>query len=225
MGGVASLCGSKSLNVDITSQMVQLKGQRDELEEYRSSLLQRVQELAAETLTRERSGEREKALMCLRKKALLQDQLSKIDNYLYQVLAVISDTEMAQVNLEVYKHLKIGAELLEKLSRVVKFADLEALLATEKRCQENMDEIGSLLGQNLRYLDDAALLQELELLRQEDDSAQPTADTIETPPAPQGTQEALKSVPEAAPFTPPSMEEMQQETPRGDASQRVPVMS
>ncbi|ORM42104.1 Charged multivesicular body protein 6 [Babesia sp. Xinjiang] len=164
MGGLVSRCGCNSKKGNIIGQIVQLKGQRDELEEYRESLIDRLNELDEAAREYARHNEREKALLCLRKKALSHDQLSKIDNYLHQVLKVISDTEMAQVNLEVYKHLKIGAELLASMSKCMKLDDVEAMQAVRKDCRDNMEETTSVLNQSFNTEDDSALLKELDLL-------------------------------------------------------------
>ncbi|GFE52719.1 CMP dCMP zinc-binding [Babesia ovis] len=136
----------------------------DELEEYRSILITRLEEVEISTKEDARCGNREQALLCLRKKALLRDQLSQIDTYLFQVLRIISDTEMAQVNLEVYKHLKIGAELLSNISKCMNLDDVESMQAVWQSCRDQMNDVTLALDQGNMIVDDNAIMQELELL-------------------------------------------------------------
>lgn len=61
-------------------------------------LRNRIRDLDATIVNHYQSGEKDQAFWLLRKKGLLQTQLSRVDGYLYRVLGVISDNEMAQVS-------------------------------------------------------------------------------------------------------------------------------
>lgn len=99
MGGFFSKCSPKHSSMEITSQIIQMKGKRDELEECRARIVNRIKDLEETILKHVKANERQLALLCLRKKALLSKHLSTVDNYLYQVLRVISDAEMAQASV------------------------------------------------------------------------------------------------------------------------------
>ncbi|EDO07613.1 Snf7 family protein [Babesia bovis T2Bo] len=164
MGGIISWCTLNPLKGNILGMIVQLKSQRDELEEYRICLINRIEETESCIKDYVTHGNRNQALLCLRKKALLVDQLSRIDSYLYQVLQVISDTELAQVNVDVYKHLKLGSELLSKLSKCMQMDDIESMLAVWQTCRENMEDTTCALNEHSSVVDNEALLEELEQL-------------------------------------------------------------
>ncbi|GBE62748.1 charged multivesicular body 6 [Babesia ovata] len=225
MGGVASWCGTRRVDTNVTSQIVQLKGQRDVLEEHRASLAHRLAELEETTRNHVRSGEKDKALMCLRKKALLNEQLSKVDTYLYQVLTVISDTEMAQVNFDVYKHLKLGTELVAKISQDMKIEDIEAMMELKQRCNDDMMEASQILAQGFADVDESELLQELDTLCGADASPAPVT-AAATPTTIQAaakadvplTQEPLHSIPSSLP-------EKRHEAPRVGPAQKAAIPS
>lgn len=97
MGSMFSKWQSKRKTLNVTAHIVQLKGKRDELEEHRNSLLRRMKQLETEIKNHVKQNERSQAMLCLRKRRLLAEHLSRIEQYLFQLLKVISDTEMAQV--------------------------------------------------------------------------------------------------------------------------------
>ncbi|KAK1936867.1 hypothetical protein X943_002088 [Babesia divergens] len=164
MGNFLSLCVPTGADVDATGRMIQLKGQRDELEEYRILLRNRIRDLDATIVNHYQSGEKDQAFWLLRKKGLLQTQLSRVDGYLYRVLGVISDNEMAQVNMEVYKYLKIGADLLTSLSESIHLDDIELMRAAEERYLEKIGEAHHIMNRNNTPVEEDELLEVLERL-------------------------------------------------------------
>ncbi|CDR96277.1 SNF7-RELATED, putative [Babesia bigemina] len=225
MGGVISRCRRERASTNVTSQIVQLKGQRDVLEEHRASLAHRLAELEETTRNHVRTGERDKALMCLRKKALINDQLSKVDTYLYQVLQVISDTEMAQVNFDVYKHLKIGTELVAKISQDMKLNDIEELMELKQRCNDDMVEAGQILAQGLADVDESELLRELDTLCGAAASPAPEAVALTPTDVREATKEDAQSSSEPAHTLTTNLPEKLPDAPRAEPAQKVAIPS
>jgi len=119
---MGNLFGSKKSNKSpkqpsITEQdraVLQLKQQRDRLNQNRrriESQLEREREVAKQLL---KNGQKDRALLLLRKKKMLEMQLDKSEGILENVDRMTHELEFAQVQVDVVNSLRQGTDSLKK---------------------------------------------------------------------------------------------------------------
>ncbi len=94
-----------------------MKNQRDKLKQYQKKITiitDREQEIARQCL---RSGDKQKALLALRRKKYQESLLSKTDQQLAQLEALTSDVEFALVQKDVVFGLQQGTAVLKEIHR------------------------------------------------------------------------------------------------------------
>ena len=94
-----------------------MKNQRDKLKQYQKRITvvtDREQEIARECL---RAGNKEKALLALRRKKYQESLLSKTDQQLAQLEALTSDVEFALVQKDVVFGLQQGTSVLKEIHK------------------------------------------------------------------------------------------------------------
>lgn len=94
-----------------------MKNQRDKLKQYQKRITvitDREQEIAKECL---RAGNKEKALLALRRKKYQESLLSKTDQQLAQLEALTSDVEFALVQKDVIFGLQQGTSVLKEIHK------------------------------------------------------------------------------------------------------------
>ena len=94
-----------------------MKNQRDKLQQYQKRITvitSREQEIARECL---RKGDKQKALLALRRKKYQESLLSKTDQQLAQLEALTSDVEFALVQKDVVFGLQQGTSVLKEIHK------------------------------------------------------------------------------------------------------------
>ncbi|CAF0922256.1 unnamed protein product [Rotaria sordida] len=173
---MGSLFGKKSHKSSrqpaITEQdraILQLKQQRDRLNQNRRRIetqLEREREVAKQLL---KNGQKERALLLLRKKKMLEMQLDKSEGILENVERMTHELEFAQVQVDVVNSLRQGTDALKKMNEILKLEDIEKLMEDSREAMEYQNEVSNLLAGSLSRADEQDVEAELdELIRAEE---------------------------------------------------------
>ena len=111
-----------------------MKNQRDKLRQYQKKITvitSREKDIAKECLAR---GEKEKALLALRRKKYQESLLAKTDSQLEQLEKLTSSVEFALVQKDVVFGLKQGTQVLQQIHK-----EMGGLEAVEKLMGETED--------------------------------------------------------------------------------------
>ncbi|RNF18808.1 charged multivesicular body protein 6 [Trypanosoma conorhini] len=109
-----------------------------------------------------RSGNRRKALYCLKREQLQRTQVTSVTDMLDNVQRLLDTVEFTQIELEVFDAIKGGKEELSKLNAMLNVDDIAELMDDTAETIEEARRINVILAQPLEgYEDDEALLAEL----------------------------------------------------------------
>lgn len=111
--------GSKNRVSDQDRAILDLKIQRDKLHQYQkrvTTITNRETEIARECL---RLGNKQKALLALRRKKYQESLLAKTDQQLAQLQALTSDVEFALVQKDVLFGLQQGTAVLKEINKEI----------------------------------------------------------------------------------------------------------
>ncbi|CAF1121464.1 unnamed protein product [Adineta steineri] len=176
MGNIFGKKSSKpSKQPAITEQdraILQLKQQRDRLNQNRrrvESQLDREREVAKQLL---KNGQKDRALLLLRKKKMLETQLTKSENILENVERMTHDLEFAQVQVDVVNSLRQGTDALKKMNDILKLEDIEQLMEDSREAIEYQNEVSNLLSGGLSRADEQDVEAELDELIRADEANQ-----------------------------------------------------
>ncbi|XP_043478848.1 charged multivesicular body protein 6 [Leptopilina heterotoma] len=175
---------SKKKNVSrVTEQdkaVLQLKQTRDKIKQYQRRIEQGIEkerQIAKKLLEK---GQKDRALLLLRKKKFEEQILSKTDGQLDNLERLVHDLEFAQVEIKVIDGLKVGNTALKKLNDVLSIEDIEKVMDETREGVEKQNEINEILMGTLTDEDEAEAEAELDELLKLD-----AKETIpETPEAP-----------------------------------------
>ncbi|CAF0817012.1 unnamed protein product [Didymodactylos carnosus] len=146
----------------------QLKQQRDRLKQYKRRIqtqLEKEREVAIELI---KNGRKDRALLLLRKKRMLEAQLNKSEGILDNVEQLVHELEFAQVEVNVVNSLRQGTDALKKMNEMLKLEDVEKLMEETREAAEYQEELTNALSGNLSRTDEQDVLDELEeILREE----------------------------------------------------------
>lgn len=149
--------------------VLQLKQQRDRLNQNRrriESQLDREREVAKQLL---KNGQKERALLLLRRKKALEMQLDKSEGILENVERMTHELEFAQVQVNVVNSLKQGTDALKKMNELLKLEDIEKLMDDSREAIEYQNEVSNALSGGLSRADEEDVEDELEeLIRAEE---------------------------------------------------------
>ncbi|KXT12451.1 hypothetical protein AC579_7377 [Pseudocercospora musae] len=186
--------GSKSKVSDQDRAILDLKIQRDKLHQYQkriTTITSRETEIAKECL---RAGNKQKALLALRRKKYQESLLAKTDQQLAQLQALTSDVEFALVQKDVLFGLQQGTAVLKEIHKEIGGLDkVEMILEESAEAQAYQKEINDMLAGKMSNEDEDEVEDELEAMEQEALRAQgiqslpdaPRITTGELPDAPQ----------------------------------------
>jgi len=158
--------------------VLQLKQQRDKLKQYQRRIeltLTSDRELAKKLLSK---GQKDRALLLLRKKRYQEQLLLKTDGQLTNLETLTHDLEYAQIELQVVEGLKQGNEALKKVNDVMKIEDIERILDETREAKDKQDEISNLLSGELTQEDDDAVEEELAAILKEQMPDVPSSEVI-----------------------------------------------
>lgn len=183
--------GSSQSLPKITPQdraILDLKLQRDKLKQYQKKIqgvLDREQAIARAQLA---AGEKDRALIALRRRKYQQGLLLKTDQQLENLEQLVSTIEFSLVEVSVLHGLKQGNEVLKEIHKEMNVESVEKLLEETAEAREYQKEISDMLSNNLSLDEEDDVQKELLALQEEIETE--LSHKIELP-----------SVPDASPAT------------------------
>lgn len=148
--------------------ILDMKNQRDRLKQYQKKITivtTREQQIAKECLAK---GQKDKALLALRRKKYQESLLSQTDAQLEQLEKLTSNVEFALVQKDVVFGLQRGTEVLKMINK-----EMGGLAAVEKMMEDNaearlqQEEISDALAGQLSNQEEDDVEDELEALERE----------------------------------------------------------
>ncbi|KAJ6604537.1 Snf7 family, partial [Mycena vulgaris] len=172
----------------ITSQdraILDLKLQRDKLKQYQKKarkmvVLEREHAIAKTHLA---TGQKDRAVIALRRRKYQQSLLLKTDGQLETLEELVSTIEFSLVEVSVLHGLKQGNEVLKEIHKEMNIESVEKLMDETQEAREYQREIGELLANNLTADEEDAVQDELRQLQAEVMREEP-ADSVELPSVP-----------------------------------------
>ncbi|GJJ08787.1 hypothetical protein Clacol_003006 [Clathrus columnatus] len=167
--------------------ILDLKLQRDKIRQYQTTVqrvLDREQEVAKEFL---RSGQKDRALLALRRRKYQESLLLKTDSQLANLEELVSTIEFSLVEMSVLHGLQQGNAVLAEIHKEMTIENVEKLLAETQDAREYQREINEMLSNTMTADDEEAVLNELAELQAEALQAQaPLVPPVFLPAVPEG---------------------------------------
>ncbi|PPQ67076.1 hypothetical protein CVT25_005677 [Psilocybe cyanescens] len=166
---IFNMGGNQSLP-KITPQdraILDLKLQRDKLRQYQKKIqhvLDREQAIAKAQLA---AGEKDRALIALRRRKYQQGLMSKTDSQLENLEQLLSTIEFSLVEVSVLHGLKQGNDVLKEIHKEMNVESVEKLLEETAEAREYQKEIGNMLSNALTLDDEEAVQEELLALQRD----------------------------------------------------------
>ncbi|XP_043259399.1 charged multivesicular body protein 6 [Colletes gigas] len=144
--------------------VLQLKQTRDKIKQYQRKIEQTLEKerLLAKKLIQ--NGQKDRALLLLRKKKFQEQLLSKTDGHLENLERMVHDLEFAQVELKVVDGLKVGNTALKKLHELLSIDEIEKIMDETNESIEKQREIDEVLLGALTQEDESEVEAELDAL-------------------------------------------------------------
>lgn len=144
--------------------VLQLKQTRDKIKQYQRRIEQGIEKERQIAKTLLEKGQRDRALLLLRKKKFQEQILSKTDGQLDNLERMVHDLEFAEVEIRVLDGLKLGNTALKKLNEVLSIEDIEKVMDETREGVEKQNEINDILVGTLTDEDEADAEAELDAL-------------------------------------------------------------
>ncbi|KAK3046419.1 Vacuolar protein sorting-associated protein 20 [Extremus antarcticus] len=145
-----------------------MKNQRDKLQQYQKRIAvitSREHDIAKECL---RNGNKQKALLALRRKKYQESLLTKTDQQLAQLEALTSDVEFALVQKDVVFGLQQGTAVLKQIHKEMGGLEkVELIMGESEEAQAYQKEINEMLGGKMSNQDEDEVEDELEAMERE----------------------------------------------------------
>ncbi|KAK8196530.1 Vacuolar protein sorting-associated protein 20 [Zalaria obscura] len=190
--------GNSSSAPKISAQdraILDMKNQRDKLHQYQKRITvitNREKEIAKECL---RNGDKQRALLALRKKKYQESLLAKTDQQLAQLEILTSDVEFALVQKDVLFGLQQGTSVLKEIHREMGGLErVEMILGESEEARAYQEEINDALGNKMSNQDEDEVEDELEALE-----AAVSGSKVRMPDAPNGIVGPLPDAPVETP--------------------------
>ncbi|THH04158.1 hypothetical protein EW145_g5731 [Phellinidium pouzarii] len=159
-----------------------LKLQRDKLKQYQKKIqtvLDREHEIARQHL---RAGNKQRAVVALRKRKYQESQLAKSDSQLESLEQLVATIEFSLVQASVLHGLKQGNDVLKAIHKDMNPESVERLLDETAEAQAYQREMDEMLANTLSVDEEEAVQTELRELEAETDTV--SSRPIELPSAP-----------------------------------------
>ncbi|CAK6438600.1 unnamed protein product [Pipistrellus nathusii] len=147
--------------------VLQLKQQRDRLRQCQRRVaqqLEREREVARQLL---REGRKERAKLLLKKKRYREQLLDRTESQIASLETMVQSIEFTQIEMKVVEGLKFGNECLNKMHQVMSIEEVERVLDETQEAVEYQRQIDELLAGSFTQEDEAAILEELDAITQE----------------------------------------------------------
>lgn len=144
--------------------ILQLKQTRDKIKQYQRRIEQNLEKerLLAKKLIH--NGQKDRALLLLRKKKFQEQILSKIDGQLENLEIMVHDIEFAQIEIKIVDGLKEGNAALKKLHNILSIDEIEKVMDETREGIEKQKELDEILSGELTQEDEAEVEAELDVL-------------------------------------------------------------
>ncbi|KAF7411954.1 hypothetical protein HZH66_000850 [Vespula vulgaris] len=174
--------------------ILQLKQTRDKIKQYQRRIEQNLEKerLLAKKLIH--NGQKDRALLLLRKKKFQEQILSKIDGQLENLEIMVHDIEFAQIEIKIVDGLKEGNAALKKLHNILSIDEIEKVMDETREGIEKQKELDEILSGELTQEDEAEVEAELDILLNADIKEAPleVSDEIILPEVPTDLPERRK---------------------------------
>nr|XP_034171204.1 charged multivesicular body protein 6 [Osmia lignaria] len=174
--------------------ILQLKQTRDKIKQYQRRIEQSLEKerLLAKKLVQ--NGQKDRALLLLRKKKFQEQVLSKTDGQLENLERMVHDIEFAQVEVKVIDGLKVGNAALKKLHDLLSIDEIEKVMDETREGIEKQKEINDVLSGELTEDDEGEVEAELDALLAAEvkEKAPEVPDDVILPEVPEGVPEKKK---------------------------------
>ena len=156
-----------------------------------TGVVEKEKETARELL---KSGQKDKALLVMKKKKRQEQLLAQCEAQLDNVSQMIDSVEFAQMEKDVFDKLKSGNEVLTALNKEMSVEKVEALMSETEEALAAQREIEEALAGYLTTEDDADIVEELAAL----DAEQEEELAAQMPDVPETEAEAEAAAPQKA---------------------------
>ncbi|KAK2960734.1 putative Snf7 [Blattamonas nauphoetae] len=169
--------------------ILQVKLQRDELQQKRELLYGQIEEEKKKALEFKRAGKTQQALSCLKKKKMLENQSQLVSISYDQVNKMLIDIEQAGMTAKMTNAMLAANVVMKKELDQITESDMEALRDLMDDNQEKVDAVNAILTSNVdSQLDEDAeealnALVAADLERQLDSAQVPDGTIATTEPA------------------------------------------
>ncbi|KAK7064320.1 Snf7 family [Favolaschia claudopus] len=177
--------GASQSTPKITAQdraILDLKLQRDKLKQYQKKIQVVLEREHAIARTHLATGDKDRAVIALRRRKYQQSLLVKTDGQLETLEELVSTIEFSLVEVSVLHGLKQGNEVLKEIHKEMSIESVEKLMDETQEAREYQREIGELLANNLTADEEDAVQEELRQLQAE--ALQGEASQVELPSVP-----------------------------------------
>lgn len=194
---MGSLFSKESSSSKVTARdraVLEVKVQRDRLGKYRTRLedvVAREQEAAVTLL---RQGQRERALLALKKKKFQMQLLRQTEDQLHNLDEMIATIEFKLVEKKIVEGLKTGKTVLEQLNSELSLESVQQLMEDSAEAIAHQRAIDELLSEQLTPEDNAAVDAELQELMAGMDREETEAALDKAPAVPTGELEGSADV-------------------------------
>ncbi|KAI4500346.1 hypothetical protein M0802_004763 [Mischocyttarus mexicanus] len=144
--------------------VLQLKQTRDKIKQYQRRIEQNLEKerLLAKNLIH--NGQKDRALLLLRKKKFQEQILSKTDVQLQNLETMVQDIEFAQIEMKIVDGLKEGNVALKKLHDILSIDEIEKVMDETREGVEKQRELNEILSGELTQEDETDIVAELDAL-------------------------------------------------------------
>lgn len=171
--------------------VLDMKNQRDKIKQYKKKIeviTAREKDIARECLVK---GEKDKALLALRRKKFQESLLQQTDAQLEQLEKLTANVEFAQVQKDVVFGLQRGTEVLKMINKEMGgLAAVENMMEDGAEARREQEEISEALAGQLSNHEEDEVEDELDALERE-------VNGIKLPDAPKVTSIDLPDAPNA----------------------------
>ncbi|KAJ6621619.1 Snf7 family [Mycena sp. CBHHK59/15] len=144
--------------------ILDLKLQRDKLKQYQKKIQVVLEREHAIAKTHLATGQKDRAMIALRRRKYQQSLLIKTDGQLETLEELVSTIEFSLVEVSVLHGLKQGNEVLKEIHKEMSIESVEKLMDETQEAREYQREIGELLANNLTADEEDAVQDELRQL-------------------------------------------------------------
>ncbi|XP_015597423.1 charged multivesicular body protein 6 isoform X2 [Cephus cinctus] len=148
--------------------VLQLKLTRDKIKQYQRRIEQSIEkerEIARKLI---HNGQKDRALLLLRKKKYQEGVLAKTDAQLDNLEQMVHNIEFTQIETRVIDGLKVGNTALKKLHEILTIDEIEKVMDETREGLEKQKELDELLSGTLTEEDEGEAEAELDALMAED---------------------------------------------------------